>query len=182
MKDRVSGRLALQWSLVSSSCSCSTSPGVCCSCVQAWKLLLSQEWIHLVAKHYFGEYGDVFEQCPNDPATVHPIRAPGRGGTYPDASEVMMNAGRLAGMAFCACSTQTRARMQLRPEWQQQPQLWLAGWPSHVPAVCCTLVTQQQADVPAAICPPQTTLLADLGCSEGCNTPLLLLKQTGRLG
>lgn len=60
-----------------------------------------KEWLGLLAKHHFGKHAGVFQPCPTDPATVHPIRSPGREFDWEDGPHYMRNAGRFAGLALC---------------------------------------------------------------------------------
>ncbi len=59
-----------------------------------------QEWLTLFTKGIFGKPGGVFQPCPGDLATVHPIRAPWRGGghDWPSGPHTLRQAGRLAGL------------------------------------------------------------------------------------
>ena len=57
-----------------------------------------------MAKHHFGKYAGVFQPCPTDPATVHPIRSSGREYDWPGGPFFMRNAGRFAGAATFADS------------------------------------------------------------------------------
>ncbi|KAA6425607.1 MAG: E3 ubiquitin- ligase UPL5 [Trebouxia sp. A1-2] len=61
-----------------------------------------QEWLTLFTKDVFGKAGGVFQPCPGDPATVHPIRAQERGEKdWPYWPEGLVRAGKLAGLAIC---------------------------------------------------------------------------------
>lgn len=62
-----------------------------------------QEWLTMFTKGMFGKPGGVFQPCPGDPATVHPIRAPERGGgnEWPDR---LRQAGKLAGRLYITLS------------------------------------------------------------------------------
>ncbi|KAL0032905.1 hypothetical protein WJX77_005652 [Trebouxia sp. C0004] len=62
-----------------------------------------KEWLTLFTKGMFGKRGGVFQQCPGDPATVHPVRAPerGDGDDWPDRPDTLRQAGKLAGLAVC---------------------------------------------------------------------------------
>ena len=59
-----------------------------------------QEWLTLFTKGMFGKRGGVFQPCPGDPATVHPIRAPerGDGDEWPYRPDALRQAGKLAGL------------------------------------------------------------------------------------
>ncbi|KAL0039317.1 hypothetical protein WJX79_003044 [Trebouxia sp. C0005] len=61
-----------------------------------------KEWLTLFTKDVFGKAGGVFQPCPGDPATVHPIRAQERGEKdWPYWPEGLVRAGKLAGLAIC---------------------------------------------------------------------------------
>ena len=62
-----------------------------------------QEWLTMVTKSYFGKEGGVFQQCPEDPATVHPVRASERECGWPEGPEYIRKAGVLAGLLQLHC-------------------------------------------------------------------------------
>jgi len=62
-----------------------------------------QEWLTLFTKGMFGKLGGVFQPCPGDLATVHPIRSPERidgqaGDEWPYGPYTLRQAGMLAGL------------------------------------------------------------------------------------
>ena len=73
------------------------------SCSQPYAM---QEWLTLFTKDVFGKAGGVFQPCPGDPATVHPIRAQERGEKdWPYWPEGLVRAGKLAGLFHTTLST-----------------------------------------------------------------------------
>ena len=60
-----------------------------------------QEWLTMVTKSFFGEKGGVFQQCPEDPATVHPVRE--HEGCGWEGPEYIRKAGVLAGLLQLHC-------------------------------------------------------------------------------
>ena len=55
----------------------------------------------MVTKSFFGEQAGVFQQCPEDPATVHPVREHERCGW--EGPEYIRKAGVLAGLLQLHC-------------------------------------------------------------------------------
>ena len=56
-----------------------------------------QEWLCMITQYVFGSKGDIFRQCSNDPATVHPLTFNGCQDTRAYSLHLMSLAGRLAG-------------------------------------------------------------------------------------
>ena len=67
------------------------------SCSQPYAM---QEWLTLFTKGMFGKPGGVFQPCPGDLATVHPLCSPeqGAGDDWPHGPRAMRQAGMLAGL------------------------------------------------------------------------------------
>ena len=73
----------------------------------------------MVTKGFFGEKGGVFQQCPEDPATVHPVRAPERECGWPEGPEYIRKAGALAGLLQLHCVFNgARASHKMLETWQ----------------------------------------------------------------
>ncbi len=109
------------------------------SCSQPYAV---QEWLTLFTKGMFGKPGGVFQPCPGDLATVHPIRAPerGDGDEWPYWPDTLRQAGKLAGHHTFSCTASHRMHLLYKTH------LWLCPDAIEVSRYllghCCSAVGQ----------------------------------------